>query len=262
MGFWEDVVDMPNQYEYSLTFFDRFYRPEYSTLLVVGDVTPEQVNQLADKYFGSWQRGSYAPEIPVEPEQNGTRFAHVQNADFPPYIGLNFKSPGFAAGMKENAALELISSLLFSERSDLYKKLVIEERKCRNLRSGYFLTRDPYLFTAGASIFKEEDLQYVKDEMIKAIDSLKAGHIDPQLLSDTKSHLRYSFAMDLNSSTSIAETLSYVIWVSGDPAMVNPYYDEIEKLTVADLREIAGKYLVPEKLTLSTISPEEEGGVL
>ncbi|MBK7964406.1 MAG: insulinase family protein [Bacteroidetes bacterium] len=56
MGFFKDVVDMPNQYEYSMEFFKRFYRPEYTTIIVVGDVTDEKVNQLAEQYFGSWQK--------------------------------------------------------------------------------------------------------------------------------------------------------------------------------------------------------------
>jgi zinc protease len=38
MGFLKDIQDMPNQYEYSLKFFDRYYRPEYTTIIVVGDV--------------------------------------------------------------------------------------------------------------------------------------------------------------------------------------------------------------------------------
>ena len=28
MGFFEDIVDMPNQYDYSIEFFNRYYRPE------------------------------------------------------------------------------------------------------------------------------------------------------------------------------------------------------------------------------------------
>src|SRR3954468_5327804 len=59
MGFFEDIVDMPNQYEYSREFFNRFYRPEYCTIIVVGDVTPDKVNKLAETYFGDWQRGTY-----------------------------------------------------------------------------------------------------------------------------------------------------------------------------------------------------------
>ena len=261
MGLWEDVVDMPNQYEYSLQFFERFYRPEYSTILVVGDVTPEKVNSLAEKYFGNWERGNYVPEIPVEPEQMETRYAHVQNPNFPPFISLNFKSPAFNPERKDNAALEIISQILFSEKSDLHKKLVIDENIARNINSRYLYTRDPYLFSVGVSLKKAEDLTYVKEEILAAINNLKENGIDPQVLEDTKSHMKYAFATSLNSSSSIAQSLSYMIWVTGDPGALNSYYDQVDRLTIQDLQEIAKKYLVPEKLTISTISPAEEGGV-
>ena len=67
MGFLKDIQDMPNQYEYSLKFFDRYYRPEYTTIIVVGDVKATAVRAMVDKYWGEWKRGSYKPEIPVEP---------------------------------------------------------------------------------------------------------------------------------------------------------------------------------------------------
>jgi zinc protease len=261
MGYWEDVVDMPNQYDYSLQFFERFYRPEYTTILVVGDIVPEKVNDLADQYFGNWERGNYTPEIPVEPAQKETRYAHIKSTNYPPYISLSYKSPAFNGDSKDNAALSVISQILFSEKSDLYKKLVIEERKARYLRSYNMLTRDPYLFSVSASLRNVEDLQYVKDEMVRVIEDLKANGIDQQVLEDTKSHMKYSFATSLNSSSSIAGSLSYMIWVSGDPESLNKYYHHIQDLTVEDLREVAGKYLIPEKLTISTISSSDEGGV-
>ena len=48
MGFLKDVQDMPNQYDYSLKFFDRYYRPEYTTIVVAGDVDPRR-SSLVDK---------------------------------------------------------------------------------------------------------------------------------------------------------------------------------------------------------------------
>ena len=71
MGFLKDVQDMPNQYDYSLKFFDRYYRPEYTTIVVAGDVDAKQVRALVDKSWGNWKRGSYHPDIPVEPPQQG-----------------------------------------------------------------------------------------------------------------------------------------------------------------------------------------------
>ena len=73
MGFLKDIQDMPNQYEYSLKFFDRYYRPEYTTIMVVGDVKAKAVRAMVDKYWGEWKRGSYKPDIPVEPPQEAPR---------------------------------------------------------------------------------------------------------------------------------------------------------------------------------------------
>ena len=67
MGFLKDIQDMPNQYEYSQQFFDRYYRPEYTTVLVVGDVKPKAVRELVEKSWGAWKRGSYKAEIPARP---------------------------------------------------------------------------------------------------------------------------------------------------------------------------------------------------
>jgi zinc protease len=143
MGFFEDIVDMPNQYDYSRQFFDRFYRPEHSTILVVGDVMPEKVNALAQKYFGSWKRGNYITQVTPEPPQTLTRYVHVQVPDFPPYVGLSFKGPAFNDTSMDMPALDVLSSVLFSEKSELYKKLVLEERKVRMLSAGGADSRDP-----------------------------------------------------------------------------------------------------------------------
>ena len=46
MGFIKDIEDMPNQLEYSKTFFSRWYRPEYTTVIVAGDVKPAETIRL------------------------------------------------------------------------------------------------------------------------------------------------------------------------------------------------------------------------
>ena len=66
---------MPNQYEYSKVFFDRWYRPQYTTIIVAGDVTPEQVLPLVEKYWGGWKRGTATPAaIPQEPAPKGPQY--------------------------------------------------------------------------------------------------------------------------------------------------------------------------------------------
>lgn len=261
MGYWEDVVDMPNQYDYSMEFFDRFYRPEYTTILVVGDVKEEQVNQLAQKYFGMWEKGDHKTLIPVEPTQKETRTAHVEKPGFPPYLSLNYKSPAFNDTATDVAALDLLSSILFSERSDLYKKLVIDEQKARYLYGGYYFTRDPYLYTIAASVVNEADMQYVKDEIDKALETIKTEPVNADLLEQTKSNLKYSAAMGMDNASGIADDLAFYIWVTGDPESLNRIYQTYEKVTAQNIMDAANKYFVDNKLTIATISSQKEGGI-
>jgi len=261
MGFFEDIVDMPNQYEYSRKFFGHYYRPEYSTIVVVGDVTPEKVNALAQKYFGDWERGNFKPDIPIEPKQTETRFTHLQDGSIPPVLNLNYKGPAFNDQEIDMPTLDVLSTILFSETSDLYKKLVIEEQKVRFIGGGAFDSRDPNLFSITASLVNKDDLQYVKDEIVKAIENVKANGVDEKILKETKSNLKYSFAMNIDNPDQIANSLCHYIELTGDPETINRLYAQYDKVSVDDIKNVANQYFVPTGLTIATISEDETGGV-
>ena len=262
MGFFEDIVDMPNQYDYSLEFFDRFYRPEYTTLIVVGDVTAQRVNQLAETYYGDWQRGDYITEVPAEPAQAATRHVHLRNGSIPPHISLNYKGPGFDDRAIDMPALDVLSQLLFARTSPLYRKLVLEERKVRSIGGGAGDSRDPNLFSIDASLIDKADMQYVKDEIIAAINLIKTEGVEPSTLNSIKSNLKYSFAMSIDNPDSIARSLSHYIMLTGDPETINRLYAQYDRVTVEDVQAVIASYFVESGLTIATISEDESGGIL
>lgn len=261
MGFFKDVVDMPNQYEYSLTFFDRFYRPEYTTIVVVGDVKQADVNRYAEKYFGMWKRGNYKPAMPSEPQQQGTRFAHIKNPGFPPYVSLGFKGPAFSDKSIELPALNILFLANFGQSSEIYQRLVVKEQKARSIGGFAQSTVDSYLATIGSSVVKAADVQYIKDEIWKKLEEVKTTPIDAKKLADTKSLLKYSFAMGLDSPDQIANSIAQAVWLTGDPEALNNYYALFDKVTAQDIMNAAKKYFVPETLTIGTIGPGDDGGV-
>src|SRR5580658_180997 len=59
MGFLKDVQAMPEGYAYSREFFSRYYRPEYTTIIVAGDVDAKRVRALVDERWGNWKRGNF-----------------------------------------------------------------------------------------------------------------------------------------------------------------------------------------------------------
>jgi zinc protease len=261
MGFFDDIVDMPNQYEYSRKFFDRYYRPEYSTIVVVGDVTSDRVNQLAEKYFSNWKPGNYSTDIPVEPEQKEKRSIHLQDGSIPPFMSLNYKGPAFSDSKIDMAALDVLTTILFSQNSDLYKKLVVEEQKLRFLGGGAMNTRDPYLINIQSSFISKDDFQYVKDEITKAINNIKVNGVSQDILEKTKSNLKYSFAMSIDSPDIIANSLCQFIYLTGDPESLNRFYALYDEVTETDVKMVAEKYFKDSNLTVATISGDEIGGV-
>ena len=261
MGFFNDVVDMPNQHEYSLEFFNKFYRPEYTTVLVVGDVKQEDVNKFSEKYFGAWERGSYRPTIETEPAQTATKFAHVKHESYPPLLRLHYKGPAYSIENNDLPALNILSQILFSETSDLYQKLVVKEQKVRSIFGGASPSRDPNLITVSASLKNAADLQYVKDEIVNALELSKTTPVDSKKLADTKSRIKYSFAMSMDSPDQIANALSQAIWLSGNAENINNFYALYEKVTAEDIMRVANQYFVPNTLTIATIGPNEQGDV-
>src|SRR4030095_1869 len=78
MGFIKDIENMPNEYAYSKLFFQRWYRPQYTSLIVAGDVTPEQTLPLVEKYWGGWKGGkAQRAAIPQHPDPRARFYVHV-----------------------------------------------------------------------------------------------------------------------------------------------------------------------------------------
>src|SRR6185436_15544572 len=73
IGFEADIQRMPQQYEYSKGFFQRFYRPENVVVVVAGDIDPKQTLARIEKEYAPWKKGYAAPAVPVEPTQTAQR---------------------------------------------------------------------------------------------------------------------------------------------------------------------------------------------
>jgi zinc protease len=130
MGFITDIENMPNEYAYSKVFFDRWYRPQNTAIVIAGDVTPDQVIQLVEKYWGGWKPAGAVVQIPKEPAPDGPKYVHVPWAsDTLPYVTVAFPAPAFGETSKDSAAMDILAALYFGSTSELYKKLVVSEQK-------------------------------------------------------------------------------------------------------------------------------------
>ncbi len=255
MGYLKDVQDMPNQYAYSLEFYKRFYRPEYVTVLLVGDVTRERSLELTKKYFGDWARGDYVPAIPAEPPQTAPRTAHV---DWPsptlPWLAVAFKGPAYADDGRDKPALDLLSEIAFGENSDLYRRLVLEQQKVDDLGVDFGNHPDPELFTAYARIKNGKDADEVRDQVLATFARFTKEPVDRAKLDATRSRMRYRFALRMNSSPAIAASLAPYILLRRTPDTINKVFALYQQVTPDDIRAAAAKYFTENNRTIVTLA--------
>lgn len=256
LGFVADIENMPNEYEYSKTFFARWYRPHNVTVIVAGDVTADQVLPLVRKYWGDWADVvSPTVDIPAEPAPSGPRYAH---APWPtstlPYVAVAFPSPAFDETRKDWAALDLLSDVYFGETSALYKRLVVTGQKVDQLAAGAPPSVDPSLFTVLARLKDPADAVGVRDQILATIAAARETLVPAQLLADTKSHNRYAVTRALTSTERIASLLAQFAVYQRSYGTVNAYYRTMDTVTPADLQAAARRYFTDAGLTVTTLS--------
>jgi zinc protease len=257
MGFIKDIEDMPNQYAYSKEFFRRWYRPEYTTIFVVGDADPAQVDSLVQKYWGSWKRGDYRVDIPAEPAPAKPVYAHVPwTSNTLPYVTVAFRGPAFNENDKEAAAMQTMFNLEFGETSDLYKKLVDDEQKVDALFYSDDPHIDPFPYTVFARVKKMEDVVYVRDQILKTFAKLRDKLQPAARVEQAKSFMRYSLVRSLDNSEAVAETVAEFAKFNRSYNTINNYFRQQAALTPADLQAVARKYFTDNNLIVTTLSKD------
>jgi len=255
MGFIRDIEDMPNQFQYSRTFFDRWYRPEYTTVIIAGDVKPAEAIRLVEKYWSGWKRGSFSVTIPQEPAPKGPVYAHVPWPDKTlPWVTIAFHGPAFSEVNKDLAAVDALVDLNFGQTSEVYKRLVEQEQKVDQLIPYVSPTQDPSLVTVLARVKQMEDVLSVRDELLKAAASATVAPPPAQRLADAKSNGRYGLVRSLDNTERIASTLARFVRFNRSYQTLNNYYRTADSLVPADLHNAAKKYFADARLVVTTLS--------
>jgi len=260
MGFLKDIQDMPNQYNYSLQFYNRYYRPEYTTIILVGDVTRERALELTRRYFGDWKRGNYVPGIPKEPAQTAPR---SETIDWPaptlPWIAVSFRGPAYADDVKDKAALDLLSPIAFGPNSELYRRLVLKEQKVDVLSANFGNHIDPDLLTVIARVKSPRDIDEVRQQIIATFKRFTEETVDPATLDATRSRIRYSFAQRMNSSSAVAVAVAPYVGLRRSPETMNKLFALYQQITPQDIRAAASGYFIDNSRTTVTLVSSQGG---
>jgi zinc protease len=242
MGILKDVEDMPDQYDYGLEFFSRYYRPEYVTIIVAGDVNRSRVRPAVDRYFGKWKRGNYRLEAPAEPPQEDPRTARVAwPGPTLPWLAVAFHAPAYSDRDPDWASLNLLAQLGFSKNSDLYQKLVIQEQRVDLLDASLVQSPDPFLFTIEARVKNADYMPYVREQVFQTLENFVSKPVEQEELDLVRQHLRYRFTLSLNDTEAVASAVARSLRAGRSVDTINRLYDLYARITPQDIHRAAGQ---------------------
>jgi zinc protease len=257
MGFIKDIEDMPNQYDYSKEFFNRWYRPQNVTIIVAGDVDPQNVFSLVQKYWSDWKPGTYKPTIPAEPASKKAVYTHVEwPTQTLPWVTVAFLMPAFNENTKDIPAIDTALDLEFGDTSDIYKRLVEQEQKVDRLFFYNDPHVDPSLYTVFARIKDGKNAVEVRDAILETFAKLRDKAEPAERVNEAKANSRYAFVRSLDNTEAIADTLAQYVHYNRSYATVNNYYHQLAALTPADIQSVSKKYFNDNDLVVTTLSKD------
>jgi zinc protease len=242
-------------------WYKRWYAPNNATLVVVGDVVPEEVFKLAEQYFGSLKPSDIDPLKPqAEVKQLGVRRMTIKLPAKLPYVLMGYKVPVLTASENqwEAYALEVLAGILDGGNSArLQTRLVRGQQVAVAAGAGYSLTsRLPGLFMLDATPTKGKTVYDMEYALKQEIADLKRNLVTAGEMSRIKAQVLSGAIFERDSNFYQAMQLGSLETVGLGWQKADEYVDKINQVTPEQVQQVAKKYLIENHLNIAYLDPQ------
>ena len=241
-------------------WYQRWYAPNNATLVVVGDVEPKAVFALAKKYFAPLKPSELKPLKPqAEVEQLGVRKMTVKIPAKLPYLVMSYKVPVLKTAQHEweAYALEVLAGVLDGGSSArLESGLVRGKQIAVSVGASYGLTsRLPELFMLEATPAERKTVWDLESALKDEITKLQIKLVDKDELQRIKAQVLAKAVYERDSNFYQAMQLGMLETVGLSWKVVDEYVEKVNQVTAEQVREVARKYLIEDKLSVAYLEP-------
>jgi len=225
-------------------------------MVVVGDVSPEEIFSLCEKYIEPIP--SHAPPPPVttiEPEQLGERRLVVHKPAELPLLMIGYHIP--KTDNPDFYALNILRSVLFQgESSRMYQRLVDKDQIALDVSSSVQPAFDPTLAIVIAQPRQGTDPQACEKAIYEEIENLKSTLISDRELEKAKNNRLAEFYREVRTINGRANTIGTYEVFMGDYNKLFDAAKSYSAVTKEDVQRVAKKYFGANNRTVATLLPE------
>ena len=254
-----DIENVP--IERLRSFYRRYYQPDNAILILSGNIDPERALELIQTHFGAIPKPERVGDMQLwptytrDPVQDGERTITTRRAGTVRSLMAAYHIP--AAAHPDYAALEVLSFILGDVPSGrLYENLIVPELASR-VGSFSFALPEPSLLLFYAQSPDGQDMQVVRETLLKTIESAKTNPPDQAAVTRAINALSADIEQGLNDSNRVGIELSE--WAAtGDWRLMLLNRDRIEAVTVDDVERVLNRYLTRDNRTIGLFLPDSD----
>jgi zinc protease len=253
IGWFHDIQSITR--EDFLKHYHRYYQPNNCTVVVAGDLEPQEALKDIEGTFGQLAKGPEVPKVTAaEPRQFGERRITVRREAQLPYVVMLYHTPNWQH--PDAYPLEVLSRVLSQGRSSrLYHRLVYQERLALEAGADYnFDTVDPTVFTVYGQPLPGKTVAALEAALDGEVKKLKKVLVSETELEKAKNQTQATFYMALDSLFYRGMLLGRLATVA-QWSLVKDFIPKILQVTREDLRRVAREYLRKENRTVGILEP-------
>jgi zinc protease len=241
-------------------WYQRWYAPNNATLVVVGDVRPEDVIREAKKHFGSLKPSVLPPpRFEGEVDQLGLRRMTVRLPAKLPHLLMGFKVPSLKTveDDKEAYALEVAAGILDGGNSARFARhLVRGQQVAASTGVGYDLyARLHNLFMIEGTPAQGQTVEALESALMDQVKRLREEPVGEDELQRVKAQVLANHVYQLDSAFYQAMQLGTAETVGLGWGKVAEYESRVNQVSAADIQAVVRKYLIEDRLTIARLDP-------
>ena len=242
-------------------FYERWYAPNNATVVVVGDVVPEEVFALAERHFGGIPRKTLPPRKPQdEPPQLGIKRITVKVPAELPYVLMAYRVPRLQKPAEdwEPYALNMLESVLSgNEAARLPQRLVKTDRKATSAGASYGgIGRGPGFFYLSATPVTGGSAAGMEEALRREIRRIVEEGVTEEELNRVKAQAIAAQVYQRDSMFFQAQQIGWLETVGLSYRDLDLFIERLQQITADQVREVARNYLVDDRLTVAYLDPQ------
>ena len=241
-------------------FHQRYYRPDRTIVVVVGDITHKEIRQKLTEALAGWEQGDGEADAPVALQAPKRAAVKLDRNLSQSNIVMGHEGP--LRMNPDHYAIRVMNQILGG--GDLSSRLGDGIRNRRGLAYSIYS-----YFVAGKNAGRFQLAMQTRNESAREaievakaeIERIRRDGVTAEELQDAKNYLTGSFALGLDTNDDVADFLGQVEYLGLGLDYADRYPGLIRKVTAEDVLRVARKYLQPEKLILVVVGNLEKAGL-